>query len=156
MESHVSGSITPLSLGELRQAILAVLFGNPLFTEEEQLLANHLTHECEDTERLARWLRNVRFQDAKRGFLARNLAAIDADQQAVCVSETAQLAEMEALLQCRLLDKWQKRLLSSLMASASRMPGSRLQWLGHSYLALLENLGRIPTQKQGFSALLDN
>ena len=155
MESHVSGGITPLSLGELRQAISAVLFGNPLFTEEEQLLANHLTHECEDTERLARWLRNVRLQDAKRGFLARNLAAIDASQPGVCVSEAAHLAEMEALLQCRVLDKWQKGTLLSFMTNTGRTPGTRLRWLGHSYQALLENMGRIP-KPGGFSALLDN
>ncbi len=70
MESHVNGGVMPLSIGELRQAILAVLIGSPLYTEEEQLLANHLTHECEDTDRLARWLRNVRLQDAKRGSIA--------------------------------------------------------------------------------------
>jgi len=155
MESHVSGGITPLSVGELRQSILAVLVGNPLFMEEEQLLANHLTYECEDAERLTRWLRNVRLQDAKRGFLARNFAALDTSQHAVCVSETAHRAEMQGLLKCRALDKWQKRVLLSLMTSNTQRPGDRLQWLGHCYLALLGNMGRIP-KPNGFSALLSN
>lgn len=155
MESHVSGGITPLSIGELRQSILAVLVGNPLFTEEEQLLANHLTYECEDTERLTRWLRNVRLQDAKRGFLNRNLAAFDASQQAICVSKEAHLVEMESLVQCQALDRWQKRILSSHMVNVGGMLGDRLQWLGNSYLAILESMGRIPKAK-GFNALKDN
>jgi hypothetical protein len=45
--SPVMGGIMPLSLGELRQALLAVYIGNPLFTPEEQLQANHQAHELE-------------------------------------------------------------------------------------------------------------
>ena len=53
METHVNGQ--PV-LGELRHALSAVFFGNPLFSPKEQLLANHYSHECEDTRQLTRWL----------------------------------------------------------------------------------------------------
>ena len=145
----------PLSTGELRQSILAVLFGNPLFTEEERLLANHLTHECEDVARLVRWLRNVRLEDAKRGRIARVLAALDANQQAICLGEATHLAEVEELLKCRALDKWQKGTLLSLIIGSGRRPSTRIAWLGHAYAELLENMGRIP-KPQVFDALKDN
>lgn len=56
METHVTGQ--PV-LGELRHALSAVFFGNPLFSPQEQLLANHYIHECEDARQLTRWLRNM-------------------------------------------------------------------------------------------------
>ena len=56
METHVTGH--PV-LGELRHALSAVFFGNPLFSPQEQLLANHYIHECEDVRQLTRWLRNM-------------------------------------------------------------------------------------------------
>ena len=56
METHVTGH--PV-LGELRHALSAVFFGNPLFSPQEQLLANHYIHECEDARQLTCWLQNV-------------------------------------------------------------------------------------------------
>ncbi len=56
MKTHVTGQ--PV-LGELRHALSAVFFGNPLFSPQEQLLANHYIHECEDARQLTRWLRNM-------------------------------------------------------------------------------------------------
>jgi hypothetical protein len=56
METHVTGQP---ALGELRQALSAVLFGNPLFSPQEQLLANHRIYECEDAQQLSRWLTNT-------------------------------------------------------------------------------------------------
>ena len=56
METHVTGQ--PV-LGELRHALSAVIIGNPLFSPEEQLLANHHVHECEDAGQLALWLANM-------------------------------------------------------------------------------------------------
>jgi hypothetical protein len=56
METHVTGQT---ALGELRQALSAVLFGNPLFSPQEQLLANHHIYECEDAQQLSRWLTNT-------------------------------------------------------------------------------------------------
>ena len=53
-------------LGELRHALSAVFFGNPLFSPQEQLLANHHIHECENAEQLARWLNNTPTALAKR------------------------------------------------------------------------------------------
>ncbi len=63
METHVTG---PPVLGELRHALSAVFFGNPLFSPQEQLLANHHIHECENAEQLARWLSNSPVALAKR------------------------------------------------------------------------------------------
>ena len=63
MKSHVTEY--PM-LGELRQALSLVLFGNPLLSPEEQLLANHHIHECEDMHRIARWLSNTPAALAKR------------------------------------------------------------------------------------------
>ena len=56
METHVTGH--PV-LGELRHVLCAVFFGNPLFSPQEQLLANHYIHECEEAQQLTRWLRNM-------------------------------------------------------------------------------------------------
>ena len=56
MKTHVTGQ--PV-LGELHQALSAVIFGNPLFLPQEQLLANHRIHACEDAGQLTRWLRNT-------------------------------------------------------------------------------------------------
>jgi hypothetical protein len=64
MVNHVDGtstfySVSPTSLGELRQHVLTLLLGNSLFSEAEQLRANHFVHECEDIARLTRWETNV-------------------------------------------------------------------------------------------------
>lgn len=56
MKTHVTGQ--PV-VGELRHALSAVFFGNPLFSPQEQLLANHYIHECEDDRQLTGWLRNM-------------------------------------------------------------------------------------------------
>jgi len=71
METHVSGKsmllgIPPTSLGELRQHVLLPLIGNPLFSEAEQLRANHFVHESEDIARLTRWGANVLAEIARR------------------------------------------------------------------------------------------
>jgi hypothetical protein len=63
METHVTGQ--PV-LGELRQYALATLIGHPLFTEAEQLRANHFAHECEDIARLTRWAASVRVEITRR------------------------------------------------------------------------------------------
>lgn len=63
METHVTGQLV---LGELRHALSAVFFGNPLFSPQEQLLANHYIHECEDARQLTRWLRNMTAALARR------------------------------------------------------------------------------------------
>ena len=63
METHVTGHLV---LGELRHALSAVFFGNPLFSPQEQLLANHRIHECENAGQLLRWLTNTPTALAKR------------------------------------------------------------------------------------------
>ena len=71
MANHVSGKSTlrdvpPTSLGELRQHVLFPLIGNPLFSEAEQLRANHFVHESDDIARLTRWGVNVLAEIARR------------------------------------------------------------------------------------------
>ena len=56
METHVTGQ--PV-LGEIRHALSAMFFGNSLFSPQEQLLANHYIHECEDAQQLTCWLRSL-------------------------------------------------------------------------------------------------
>ena len=63
MKTHVTGQ--PV-LGELRQALSAVIFGNPLFLPQEQLLANHRIHACENARPLTRWLENTTATLARR------------------------------------------------------------------------------------------
>lgn len=57
--SRSNGSQPTLHLGTLRRSILRLIVGNSLFTAQEQLLASHNTHECEDSAKLALWLKNV-------------------------------------------------------------------------------------------------
>jgi hypothetical protein len=64
MKNHVTRKVMaiaelPATLGELRQHVLLPLIGNPLFSEAEQLRANHFVHESEDIARLIRWGTNV-------------------------------------------------------------------------------------------------
>jgi hypothetical protein len=63
METHVTGQ--PV-LGELRQHILLPLIGNPLFSDAEQLRANHFVLESDDIARLTRWGVNVIAEIARR------------------------------------------------------------------------------------------
>ncbi|WP_144853040.1 hypothetical protein [Hymenobacter setariae] len=56
----------PTSLGELRQHVLLPLIGNSLFSEAEQLRANHFVHESDDIARLTRWGANVLAEIARR------------------------------------------------------------------------------------------
>jgi hypothetical protein len=154
MESPVTGGITPLSLGELRQAILAVYIGNPLFSAAEQLEANHDAHACEDLPYLEAWLRGVRLEDAKRGLLRRNQVARTLDYPGVRLDKDQHLLEMEALLRCRAFRPYQQQAAWG-VAYPGLGDGDRLQALGFCYQLLLENLGRVPARR-GFQALGDN
>jgi hypothetical protein len=62
-------------LGELRQHVLTALIGHPLFSDAEQLRANHFAHECEDVVRLNRWGESVQMEIARREAAARAEAA---------------------------------------------------------------------------------
>lgn len=71
MANHVTGTNTlhcvpPTSLGELRQHVLLPLLGNSLFSEAEQLRANHFVHESDDVARLTRWGASVLAEIARR------------------------------------------------------------------------------------------
>lgn len=72
MATHVSGktgcanSQAPtLHLGTYRRAIMAVVSAD-VFTPAERLRANHSVYECEDSAKLALWLKNVRRVAAER------------------------------------------------------------------------------------------
>lgn len=71
MKNHVNGQVMAIAeprttLGELRQHVLLPLIGNSLFSEAEQLRANHFVHESEDIARLTRWGANVLVEIAHR------------------------------------------------------------------------------------------
>jgi hypothetical protein len=68
MKTHVTGH--PV-LGELCQHVLTALIGHPLFSDAEQLRANHFAHECEDVDRLIRWGKSVQAEIARRETTAR-------------------------------------------------------------------------------------
>ena len=70
MKTHVTGH--PV-LGDLRHALAAVIFGNPLLLPQEQLLANHRIHECEDARQLTRWLNNTQVALASRQLISPSL-----------------------------------------------------------------------------------
>lgn len=53
-------------LGELRQHVLLPFISHPLFSEAEQLRANHFVHEIDDIARLTRWGTNVLAEIARR------------------------------------------------------------------------------------------
>lgn len=72
METHVTRQ--PV-LGELRQHVLTALIGHPLFSDAEQLRANHFAHECEDVARLIRWGESVQAEIARREVTTRAEAA---------------------------------------------------------------------------------
>jgi|GEM_PF-2259888 len=55
--AQVADAQTPI--GVLRVNLLALIVGNDLFTEAEQLRANHNVHECNCLSRLVRWTANV-------------------------------------------------------------------------------------------------
>lgn len=59
-------SVPPTSLGELRQHVLTPLIGHTLFSDAEQLRANHFAHECEDVARLIRWGESVQAEIFRR------------------------------------------------------------------------------------------
>lgn len=93
MANHVTGtstltSVLPTCLGELRQHVLTPLLGNPLFSEAEQLRANHFVHETEDTARLTRWHANVLAEVTRREAVAahqRGLATLQATLRRLCL-----------------------------------------------------------------------
>lgn len=145
-----------MSLGELRQAILAVYVGNPLFTPEEQLQANHQAHEYEGVQELSRWLQAARLTDAQRAKAARWHAASTVPQPGVCLDAATQQAELGRMMRCQALSKHARYAYASVFAlSATSRPRARLAILGNGYLEALENLGNIPAHP-GFEAIYDN
>ena len=73
-----------LHVGTYRRALLALVVGNPLFTDAEQLLSSHNAHDCQDGRKLALWLKNTRRVAAERekaNGLASLGAAIDRFEQ---------------------------------------------------------------------------
>ena len=77
-------------LGVLRAEVLALLVGNPLFTDAEQLRANHNVHACECLATLIKWLANVRQEAANRAAVRQVIADNQAtDWQRNCLKAAA-------------------------------------------------------------------
>jgi hypothetical protein len=76
------------SLAQLRQDLLVLTFTSPYLTAAERVRANHNAYECEDAERLARWIRNTQAELARRE-----------EAQAVRYCTMAQREEINLLLQ---------------------------------------------------------
>lgn len=129
-----------MTIGELRQSILAVVVGNPHFTPEEQLLANHQAYEYEGPQELAHWLREARQEDAHRGFVAR-LRAVRALAPPIMLDEAAQDAELLRLLASPALGQSQKAALASLFTYAAIQASGRLRLLGNAYARVLGAAG---------------
>ncbi len=145
-----------MSLGELRQALLAVYLGNPRFTPHEQLQANHQAHEYESVSELSRWLQAARLTDAQRGQAARQRAADTLPQPGVCHDEATQWAELHRLLACRAIEEGSRRAYARVFALLAAGPTRpRLALLGDGYLEALENLGSLGRPAH-FKALYDN
>jgi hypothetical protein len=81
-QATVAAVAPTLHLGTYRRAIMAVMSAD-VFTPAERLRANHSVYECEDSAKLALWLKNVR-----RVFAEREAVLEQAD-----LAELAQVAE---------------------------------------------------------------
>jgi hypothetical protein len=146
MESHVNGGITPLHLGILRRELLAVLIGNPLFTKEEQLLANHQAHECECSQRLIQWLHNVRREAERRQSIV--TAQVQACRQEGSYNKEAQISELKELAQCRALNQHEKEAIYLLpMRDVSRTEAASL--VGQYYVKVLRRAGKLREEYGG-------
>jgi hypothetical protein len=93
--SQVAASVSTLHLGTYRHNILAVILGCYLFTAEEELRCNHHVTECEDVQRLARWVRNVRLEAQRREQAAELAEATQV--QPVTYATAAQTSEIHQL-----------------------------------------------------------
>ena len=134
MESHVTGQNTPLSLGELRQAILAVVVGNKPFSREERLLTNHQVFDCETAQQLTALLHQVQ----QRALLAR--AQRLAETCSPIADQAAQWADVEQLLKYPTLDQQVARCIPGLFQRAADEP-RRVSITGEVYAMILSRLG---------------
>ncbi|MDB5267204.1 MAG: hypothetical protein JWP58_244 [Hymenobacter sp.] len=129
MKTHVTPETAAAVLAArvcgLRADLLAALINNPLFTPEEQLVGNHSAYECESPERLARWLRNVQHEAARRERI-----------------HAAQAHDLARLLKHPQLDKQCVEVLPLLFGRAAT-EAKRAQVLGQVWLMVLERVGRI-------------
>lgn len=140
MESHVSGDITPLSLGKLRRDLLAILIGNSLFTQVEQLQANHQAHECECPQRLVLWLRNVQREAERRQRVIATQA--QACQQVSGYDKQAQTDELQQLAQCSALTRVERNSIHLLPTwDVSRLEATNL--VGLYYVKVLRRTGKL-------------
>ncbi|MGI4870460.1 MAG: hypothetical protein ACRYFX_04690 [Janthinobacterium lividum] len=136
MQTHVTGHPP---LGELRQALLAVCSGNPLFSPQEQLQANHQAHEHDDPQALAEWLAALRYEAARRARVAELRQRVQ--QPAVCTDWVDQMAELGEVLAVRAA--WRPADSQELYRDLMRSDDAafRVRVLGEAYLGLLEQGG---------------
>jgi len=128
-----------LTLGALRCEVLAVLIGNPLFSREEQLRANHHTHECECPRRLALWLHNVEREAGRREQAAAKLVR-EAKQFAGCDLDTV-TDELYQLSECPALTAIERGGIALLAPPDSTILALLL--VGRYYVKALKRNGRL-------------
>jgi hypothetical protein len=92
-----SGQAPTFHLGTLRRSILRLIVGNPLFTAQEQLLASHNIHECEDGAKLALWLKNVRRVFTEREVVLEQTDLAEVMAQPVRYATAEQTSEVHKL-----------------------------------------------------------
>jgi len=96
-QAAVGAAASPVAA--LRAQLAALTFNCPLLSTAEQLRANHSIHECEDEQRLTRWLVNTRAELARRA-KRRELASLPVLSPAPTVYATgAQKQHLLHLLQ---------------------------------------------------------
>ena len=130
---------TAPTLGALRCEVLAVLIGNPLFSREEQLRANHHTHECECPRRLALWLHNVEREAQRREQAAAKLVR-EARQYAGCDFDTL-TDELHQLSECPALTSIERCAITLLAPPDSITIALGL--VGRYYVRALKRNGRL-------------
>jgi len=137
MESHVTGGITPLSLGELRQALLTVVVGNPHFSPAEQLLTNHQAYDTTCPQQLAGRLYHARHEAARRACVA-DLQTL-AQQELAFADYTTQRTDLLVLAHYPALHHDVARTLPSLLEMSTQ--AGRLDVMGLLYQMVLKHRG---------------
>ena len=115
-------------IGVLRAEVLALIVGSPLFTDAEQLRANHTVHACENLATLLKWLANVRQEAENRAAVRQAIADNQAtDWQRNCLKAAAwelitiTEADRRALLQTIMREPLTKAEAVALLARLMRV-----------------------------------
>lgn len=128
-----------MSLGQLRQAILAVVVGNLLFSDVEQLQFNHQTFDCETAEQLGQLLHQVGELAAQRDLLAETQCL--AASYSPFAEKDRQWADVKCLLEYPGLDWQVKECMPGIFNRSTEV--RRLDVVGTVYCMVLSRLNRL-------------